>query len=287
MIKSMTGFARVSQETDQGQIVVELRSVNHRYLEQNVRLPEELRFLEPVMRESVQGALSRGKIDVTLRYKPSTDVSNLAIDDARVRGLLDTLGQVEDLMKNPARISALELLQWPGVIQEQQPDTEALSKSVKAVVTQALEDLISMRKQEGARIAQMLQERLQIIEDIVSAVRGRRVEVLKALREKLLARLESLDVEADPSRLEQELAFIAQKLDVDEELDRLESHIHAAREALQKTEPVGRKLDFLMQEFNREANTLSSKSADTQTTAAAVEMKVLIEQMREQVQNIE
>lgn len=287
MPHSMTGFARTELESPAGRLVLEMRSVNHRYLDINTRLPEELRAFEGYIREQIQKHVSRGKVDCAMRYSASTGNQAIVIDEDRAQALLNAAKQVEQLMDNPKPFTALNVLQWPGVIAENRADESELKTAVQSVLKDGLSGLQQMRSQEGERLKTIIETRLEGITEIVIATRARREEVLSGVRTKLLNRLENLDIEADPNRLEQELAFIAQKLDVDEEFDRLDSHIKASYQALGKKEPVGRKLDFLMQEFNREANTLSSKSADAVTTAAAVELKVLVEQMREQVQNIE
>ncbi|HHQ14189.1 MAG TPA: YicC family protein [Chromatiales bacterium] len=287
MIYSMTGFARVEKQSHVGTMVLELRSVNHRYLDISFRMPEELRAFETQLRERLQQQLSRGKIECNLRFTPASGATEVLVDEVAVKALLEAVKRTEDQMSNAARISALEVLRWPGIIQEAAPDENALGALLLETLDAGLGRLLEMRAQEGARMAELLHQRLAKIRDIAAQVRKRRPEVVAAMREKLQARLAQLDVDADPGRLEQEMAMIAQKLDVDEELDRLDSHVRAATEVLERNEPVGRRLDFLMQEFNREANTLGSKSSDAETTEAAVELKVLIEQMREQVQNIE
>lgn len=287
MIRSMTGFARADNESVLGQMVLELRSVNHRYLDISLRLPEELCHFEGVLREGIQKQLGRGKVDCNMRYQALSEVAGFTVDESKVKNLLGTLEQIGGWMEQPAQVSALDILKWPGLLKDSKPDQQAMRTQVSALLQQSLTMMNRMRGEEGQRMQALIEARLEQIAEIVTAVRSRRVEVIKAVREKLMTRIDALDVDADPARLEQELAFIAQKLDVDEELDRLDSHIEGAREALAREEPVGRRLDFLMQEFNREANTLSSKSADAETTKAAVELKVLIEQMREQVQNIE
>ncbi len=287
MIYSMTGFARVEKQSEIGTMVLELRSVNHRYLDLSFRMPEELRAFEGQLRERLQQKLARGKIECNLRFAPASGASEVLVDEAAVKALLDAVKRTEDQMSNAARISALEVLRWPGIIQEASLDENALGALLLDTVDTGLERLKEMRAEEGKRMAELIRSRLHQISDIAAQVRQRRPQVVAAMREKLQARLAQLEVDADPGRLEQEMAMIAQKLDVDEELDRLDSHVRAAEEVLARNEPVGRRLDFLMQEFNREANTLGSKSADAETTAAAVELKVLIEQMREQVQNIE
>ena len=287
MTTSMTGFARAEQESPQGTLTIELRSVNHRYLDLSIRMPDPLRQFENRLREKLQQRLARGKIDCNIFFHAGAATEGLPVDETRARALIRTLEQIKGWMNDAAPVSAETILQWPGVIREEVGDEKALQASLDATLDAALDTLIAMRRQEGERLKAIIESRLAALSKTVAKVRARRPEVLANVRQKLLERIESLDVEADPGRLEQELAFIAQKLDVDEELDRLDSHVSAAREALQRQEAVGRRLDFIMQEFNREANTLSSKSADTETTAAAVELKVLIEQMREQVQNIE
>ncbi len=287
MIRSMTGFARAQRDADIGQLVLELRTVNHRYLDIMLRLPEELRLADNALRERIRRRLARGKVDCTVRFQPAVGADALPVDEQRARALLRALEQIEDWMKNPARMTAIEILRWPGVLQEQPLDEDVLVATLTDLLDEAIERLLAIRAQEGARLREFLLQRLARVEAIVQQVRERRVVVVQAIRDKLLARLRELQLEVDEGRLEQELALMAQKLDVDEELDRLQAHVAAARQALDSDEPVGRRLDFLMQEFNREANTLSAKAADSETTRAAVELKVLIEQMREQVQNIE
>ncbi len=287
MIRSMTGFARVEEEGPLGQVVIELRSVNHRYLETNLRVPDELRGFEMQLREVIQRHMARGKVDCAVRFRAPTSNQPLQLDEGRLHALLATVDHVEAAMKNPARFTALDIMRWPGVLLEEKADQEALGGLLLRLMAKALAALVEMRTQEGRRLADFISARLDQVDEIVKRVRQRRPEVLGAIREKMSARLKNLEFETDPHRLEQELALIAQRLDVEEELDRLQSHIEAVRDNLAHHEPVGRRLDFLMQEMNREANTLGSKSADTQTTQASVELKVLIEQVREQVQNVE
>ncbi len=250
-------------------------------------MPEELRSFEGQLRGVIQKQLARGKIDCNIRFKTARSEGGLTLDEGLLQALLKTIDSVEHRMSNPARITALDFMGWPGVIKEDKPDQEASGKMLLTQLQSALNELIEMRKAEGQRLETLILDRLDQVAVIVKQIQTRLPEVLTAVREKLLSRFNSLEIEADSARLEQELAIIAQKLDVAEELDRLLTHIEATRETLAEDKPVGRKLDFLMQEFNREANTLSSKSADSETTQAAVNLKVLIEQMREQVQNIE
>ncbi len=286
MIRSMTAFASAEGSSPLGTLACELRSVNHRYLEQSLRLPEELRRFEPVLRERVAARLARGKVDVTVRLRGGDASESLKVDHT-------LLGRLAELhMDLQARFPGLqvqttELLRYPGVLRAPSVDDEQLQSSLMAVLDQALDALADTRGREGAKLAALLRERLDGIEAIVKQVREWMPDIRKGLRERLETRLADLKQPADPGRLEQELVLQVTRADVDEELDRLEAHIAEARRVLGLDEPVGRRLDFLMQEFNREANTLGSKSVDTRSTNAAVELKVLIEQMREQVQNIE
>ena len=229
-------------------------------------------------------------MECNLRFRASSTQggeSEILVNEPRVLDLLKACELVEDWMINPARVTALEVLKWPGAILESETDMAPLHEAAMDLLDKALDDLIASREAEGERIQTMLEQRCESIADIVQQVRKRRPEVMAALREKLLQRIADLDVEADPQRVEQELVMMAQKIDVEEEMDRLLAHIAEVEKVLQRDEAVGRRLDFLMQELNREANTLSSKSQDTETTRLAVDIKVLIEQMREQVQNIE
>lgn len=288
MIQSMTGFARHEARGAWGRLAWELRSVNHRYLEIGMRLPEEFRALEGSIRERIAARLGRGKVDVALRYNPE-DASEirLAINEPLIRQLRDMHARVGRLIGNDRELAPLDLMRWPGVIREEEQDPGPLHAAAMELLDTALDDLVETRKAEGARIAAVIAERATAVADIVQAVRKRVPEVKARLREKLNARLAEITAQVDTDRLEQELVYQAQRMDVDEELDRLESHVTELQDVLKRNEPIGRRLDFLMQEFNRESNTLGSKSQDTETTKASVELKVLIEQMREQIQNIE
>lgn len=288
MIRSMTAFARRERQEEWGLLVWELRSVNHRYLEVSLRLPEELRAQENLFRERVQARLGRGKVECSLRFQPGVGAGGaVQVNEALARSLIEACERVEKLMTNAARLSAMDVLRWPGVSMETKPDLEPVQGAAMALLEEALNELVATREREGARLKEAIEQRLQAVAGLVRQVRERRPEVLAAIREKLLTRIQTLGLEPDSGRLEQELAIVAQRLDVEEELDRLQTHLQETADVLRRDEPVGRRLDFLMQEFNREANTLSSKANDAQTTQAAVELKVLIEQMREQVQNIE
>ncbi|MCP5420523.1 MAG: YicC family protein [Gammaproteobacteria bacterium] len=287
MIRSMTAFARNEQQSAAGLIVWELRSVNHRYLEITLRLPDPLRSLEPSLRERIEKSLSRGKIECNLRWQTATPLAQISWNRPLAERLLTIAAELEQLMGPGTGLGLADLLRWPGVVSESEPDLGPVKQDILLGLEQAIDQLVLNREREGERIVGQIAQRCATLHELVGQIRNRRPEVLARLREKWLARLAELPVEPDRNRLEQELVIIAQRLDVDEELDRLDAHLAEIHQVLQWQEPVGRRLDFLMQELNREANTLASKSADILTTHAAVELKVLIEQMREQVQNIE
>ena len=288
MIRSMTGFARREDSIDEGLLVWELRSVNHRFSEVSPRLPEDLRALEPQVRQRIGQYIKRGKLEATLRFKPAPQADQaLAID----RDLADRLShlsrEIDALLYNAAPVNSFDVLRWPGVLVTPEQDFAAIGKAALALLDAALDELQANREREGEQLKALIELRLAAMEAQVASVRARLPEVLQAVRERLQARLSELAGELDHDRIEQEIALLANKADVDEELDRLDTHIAEVRRVLEQDEPVGRRLDFLMQELNREANTLGSKSVDAGLTQASVELKVLIEQMREQVQNIE
>jgi uncharacterized protein (TIGR00255 family) len=284
----MTGFARQSVESELGALTWELRAVNHRYLDVQFKLPDELRPSEQAFRQQVGDRLKRGKLECAFRFRRVLDASTeMQLNDDLVKLLSARLESIASELHDADEVNPIDILRWPGVIQQSEIEAEPLIRAAGELLGAAIDAMSSMRASEGKRIASMLESRCADIEILAKSVRVRMPEVLAASRKKQQERIDRLDVAADPERLEVELALIAQKLDVDEELDRLDSHIVEIRETLAKDEPVGRRLDFLMQELNREANTLGSKSADTETTRAAIELKVLIEQMREQVQNVE
>jgi len=288
MLNSMTGFARETAETPFGTMTCEMRAVNHRFLDIQLRLPEELRAREIDLRNRIGESLKRGKIECALFLRRGgTASTDLSVNRALIEQLAARAREISALLPESHALDPIDVLRWPGVVTEPEIETEPLYAEASAVIDRALQSMAGMRSSEGTRISSMIESRLEEILEIASSVRSRMPEVLGAVRARQKERIDKLDVEADPARLETELALIAQKLDVDEELDRLESHVSEVRSALGISEPVGRRLDFLMQELNREANTLGSKSADTETTKAAVDLKVLIEQMREQVQNVE
>jgi len=288
MLNSMTGFARETADTPFGTLTCELRTVNHRYLDVQFRLPEELRPQEIEFRQQIAATLRRGKIECSVHLLRSAGGGGeLTLNQALVRQIGARLDEISALLPQAGKLDPIAVLRWPGVAQEPELDAEPLLAAAAELLDKTLGALRKMRSNEGERIADMLETRCAEILDIAAGVRKRLPEVLSAVRAKQRERIDNLNVEADPARLETELALIAQKLDVDEELDRLDSHISEIRDVLGRNEAVGRRLDFLMQELNREANTLGSKSADTETTRAAVDLKVLIEQMREQIQNVE
>lgn len=288
MVYSMTAFTRREQTGETGEFILEIRSVNHRYLEMSLRLPEELRAFEPLIREQVAGRLSRGKLDINVRYQsPDGGVKKLNIDLALVEKLAKASHEVDKYIYNPAPISSLDLMRWPGVMRSETVDSEQLKQHLQALLESALEDLLEMRRREGEKLKALILQRCDGIEKIVTRMEQLLPEIRQAWRDKLIARLEEAGIELDKNRLEQEMLFLAQKADVDEELDRLRMHVGEVRRVLDENKPVGRRLDFLMQELNREANTLGSKSVHNETTRASVDLKVFIEQMREQIQNIE
>ncbi|MFT5722242.1 MAG: hypothetical protein ACI9W6_002568 [Motiliproteus sp.] len=288
MTRSMTAFARQQQQQTDGTLVWELRSVNHRYLEPQLRLPDSFRELESPLRERLRKTLQRGKVECSLRFHPTEQGdSPLSVNLPLATQVRDAAQQITDLLVNPAPIDALELLRWPGVLQQQQLDMKALHGSALTLFDVAIQELIDNRRREGAELALLINQRLDAIATVVIQVRTRLPEILAKQRRNILQRLEEARVELDPNRLEQEMVLLAQKADVDEELDRLDTHLTEVRRVLTQDDASGRRLDFLMQELNREANTLSSKSIVAETTQCAVDLKVLIEQMREQIQNIE
>ena len=289
MIASMTGFARRETTGEWGTLVCELRSVNHRFLEAGFRLPDELRAAEGELRARLTRQLRRGKVDCTLSYRrPQGAGSALEVDTVTLERVLAAVHIVARTLREPAAaVNAVDVLRWPGVLREDGGSGEQLLAATYAVFGATLEELVAARAREGARLRELLEQRCTGLEALVAEVRARLPEVQARMRVRLNERLAELTAGVDPERLEQELALLLQRLDVDEELERLAGHISEVRRVIGASEPAGRRLDFLMQELNREANTLSSKSQDLETTRSAVDMKVLIEQMREQVQNAE
>ena len=289
MIRSMTAFSRKDMTDSNVTLGWEMRSVNHRYLDISLSIPDSLNAYENDFKEIIRSKLGRGKIDAKLSLKQgeAENEHKIQINADAVKALRKARQKIEALTKKSLSLSAMEILQWPGVIEEPEEDLSSNLKTVKALLNETLDELIKMRELEGKRLAQLILSRCETISELVRSVRERRTQVQLAMREKILKKIEELNVPFEQNRLEQELVYQAQRLDVDEELDRLDSHVKEVKATLKNNEPVGRRLDFLMQELNREANTLASKSNDAKTTKAAVELKVLIEQMREQIMNIE
>lgn len=288
MVYSMTAFSRCELSTDRGNLAWEMRSVNHRYLEPSLRLPEAFRELEGPLRERLRKQLGRGKVECTLRFNPTTAGSaRLNLNQPLVDQLIAAAQQLSLNLANPAQVNPLELLAWPGVLTSAEPDDNGLIQQARKLFDRALQELIEQRAREGAELRKLLEERLDAIAERVATLREMMPQLLVAHRQKLLDRIAETGLEVDSQRIEQEVVLLAQKIDVAEELDRLDTHVAETRRILAGGEAMGRRLDFLMQEFNREANTLGSKAIDTRSTQAAVDLKVYIEQMREQVQNIE
>jgi uncharacterized protein (TIGR00255 family) len=288
MISSMTAFAREEYRGDLGILSWEIRSVNHRYLEVFLRLPEELRVLEPVVRERINARLCRGKLDVSLKFKPGSEAeAGLSINQRLLDQLMDAEQQVIELTGLNENLRTTDLLRWPGVLEENEQDFTPVKTQAMVLLETAIDSLIDNRLREGERLGEIILQRCVGLKTQVERVRSLMPEVLEGVRNRISERLSDVLDEMDETRLEQEMVLLAQRLDVDEEMDRLEAHLEEVERVLETDEPIGRRLDFLMQELNREANTLTSKSTNVDVTRAAVEMKVFIEQMREQIQNIE
>lgn len=287
MVHSMTAFTRQSHDATWGSLHLELRSVNQRYLDLHFRLPDALRDLEPIWRDALRGRLARGKVECTLRFEPLEGSDSLSINHPRLRALARALIEVRSELPGVVMPDALGMLSHPGVLESDAFDLDAVKAAAQTLFGAALDDLIAGRAREGEQLAELIRTRLTGVREQVAEVRQLLPGILERQRRLLLERLEVAKAELDPQRLEAELTLMAQKADVDEELDRLTTHVTEVERQLSQKGPVGRRLDFLMQELNREANTLSSKSVVADSTRCAVELKVLIEQMREQIQNIE
>ncbi|MBH9739816.1 YicC/YloC family endoribonuclease [Vibrio navarrensis] len=288
MIYSMTGYARKEVKSDWGTAVWEIRSVNQRYLETYFRLPEQFRGLEPLLRDRFRQRLARGKVECNLRFEANPAAkSELKINEALAKQVIKAAEQVMHMTGELSRLNPFQVMQWPGVMETPEQDMDTINKALLATFDEALAEFIESRGREGDNMKALIEQRLEAISAEVVKVRARMPEILQWQRERLLGKFEEAKIELDATRVEQELILLAQKSDVAEELDRLDSHVKEARNVLKKGGACGRKLDFMMQEFNRESNTLASKSIATDITASGVELKVLIEQMREQIQNIE
>lgn len=288
MLLSMTGFARESQLTDLGMLSIEIRSVNHRYLDPSFRMPELLRNFEPMLREVLAEKVSRGKVDISIRLDMEQNpASTLIFNRDLATRIVEIHQETQGLLGDERVLTATELMRFPNVVTTAAPDPEAIKPVLMTLFNNALDALLENRKREGTRILEMLTERLNKMADLVIDAKAQRPTAIEKIKERLLSRLEEIDIEHDPNRFEQELVYVTQRLDVDEEIDRLNAHIEEMRNVFTRNEPVGRRLDFLSQELNREANTLGSKSQDVKLTQIGVDLKVLIEQIREQIQNIE
>jgi uncharacterized protein (TIGR00255 family) len=288
MTLSMTAFSRQQQEQEWGSLTWEIRSVNHRYLETSVRLPESFRGLENGVREAVRKRLTRGKVECALRFQPEAKVSSdLHLNTKLIQQLVQANNEIEKITGTSISLNNMEVLRWPGVIEEQDFDKTSIEKQALSLFSAALDDLVATREREGAELQGFIKQRIDSVREIVISIRNKMPEILAKQKQNILDRLADLQAELEPTRLEQEVSLLTQKADVEEELDRLDSHLNEVERVLGTKGQKGRRLDFLMQELNREANTLSSKSIVVETTLNAVELKVLIEQMREQIQNVE
>ncbi|MET4878764.1 YicC family protein [Morganella morganii] len=287
MIRSMTAFARQEVKRPWGTAAWELRSVNQRYLETYIRLPEQLRSLEPVIRERLRQRLTRGKVECNLRFDLSSNAqSGLNMNEDLAKQLVAAANWVKNY-SHEGEINPLEILRWPGVMSAQEQDLDTISEDLLAALDDTITAFIDAREREGAALKTLIEQRLDGVTEEVRKVRAQMPDILLWQRERLQSKLDDAQIQVDPNRLEQELILLAQRIDVAEELDRLDAHVKETHNILKKKEAVGRRLDFMMQEFNRESNTLASKSINADITSSAIELKVLIEQMREQIQNIE
>ena len=287
MTQSMTAFARQQAEQGWGTLVWEIRSVNHRYLETNIRLPESLRAAEGQCRDLLRKNLSRGKIDAQLKFTPNLAVASISVDQDLLSQINLTSTEISKLMPELQQPTTLDILRWPGITQERKQDAKNIESALVTLFTDCLQGLQEQRQKEGAHLISFVEQRLDSITSIIEDIKAIMPDILQNQHAKLKAVLSGLSESLDPTRIEQEMVLLAQKADISEETDRLQAHVHELRNILSQPGAVGRKLDFLMQELNREANTICSKAVVIETTLNAVELKVLIEQMREQIQNIE
>lgn len=288
MIHSMTAFAREQSEGQWGTLTCEMRSINHRYLEVSLHLSETLRVFEGQIRELIRKMVKRGKIECSLRYRPGMEADTaFVVNKSLVQELAKAGDEITGLLKNSAPINTADVLRFPGVLESKEADQAMLQSEVLRLVEQTLKDLLAAREREGAELNKLFHERMEYMQKEMDKVRSRLPQAMKDAQERLLKRFADAKVELDPARIEQEMVMFAQKIDIAEEIERTETHINEVRRVLKNGGAAGRRLDFLLQELNREANTMGSKSTDTVITHAAVEMKVLIEQVREQVQNVE
>ncbi len=288
MTYSMTGFARKELAAPWGTLVCEMRSVNQRYLESYFRLPDTFRVFEIPLRDLLRSKLKRGKVEVSVRFTPIVKAGDqFSLNENLVTNLANACATISEKIVEAGPVDPLKILQWPGVLEEDALDMDEVKTQLLVLAQDCLKEMIAHRKREGDELAKNIEERLVAIAEVVSIVRNKMPEIITQQKQNLVDRIAELNAELEPQRLEAEVALLAQKADVAEELDRLDTHIQETRHILKQKGAIGRRLDFLMQEFNREANTLSSKSVVSETTGHAVDLKVYIEQMREQVQNIE
>ena len=288
MIHSMTAYGRVENSEGQNSISCEIRSVNHRYSEISIRLPEELRPLEQKIRDHISGKIKRGKIECNIRIeKHNAYDESLSINQDLLKNIIEASKRINSDLSTSAPLDSLDLLRWPGVLEKSTLDVKEIDKLLFPLVNEAIDIVVDTRQREGEKIKKMLTDRCTKIKEIISNVKKQIPDILKNYRKKLTQRVQEISDELDNDRLEQELLFLSQKADNEEENDRLGAHVDEDVRVIDRKEPIGRRLDFLMQEMNRESNTLGSKSNHIYTSNASVELKVVIEQMREQIQNIE
>jgi uncharacterized protein (TIGR00255 family) len=288
MIQSMTAFARTQSQGNWGSMVCELRSINHRYLEFTIRLPEALHELEVLMRERIRHHVKRGKVECYFRFQPSEVAGiDITINTLLAKKLCEANEAIAKMLASPAPINTMDILRWPGILQVAEIDLEKIQDEVMALLEKALHELVEARSREGSQLQELFVKRRDNMQAELEKARLRLPSILESQRERLMTRFSEANIQLDSNRLEQEIVLFAQKIDVTEELERLDTHIAEVRRVLKQGGSMGRRLDFLMQELNREANTLGAKSVDNDTTRASVELKVLIEQIREQVQNVE
>ena len=284
----MTAYARKEIKSDWGTAIWEIRSVNQRYLETYFRLPEQFRSLEPILRERFRKRLARGKVECHLRFEANPAAKGeLTINESLAQQVINVATQISSMTRESNRINPFQVMQWPGVMETPEQDMDSINKDLLTAFNEGVNDFIEARAREGSNMSELIQQRLDAITFEAVKVRERMPEILQWQRDRLISKFEEAKIELEANRVEQELILLAQKVDVAEELDRLDSHVKETKNILKKGGAVGRRLDFMMQEFNRESNTLASKSISTDITASGVELKVLIEQMREQIQNIE
>ena len=284
----MTAYGRVENSEGQNSISCEIRSVNHRYSEISIRLPEELRPLEQKIRDHISGKIKRGKIECNIRIEKHNAYNEaLTINQDLLKNIIEAAKRINSDLSTSAPLDSLDLLRWPGVLEKSTLDVEEIGKLLFPLLNEAIDIVIDTRQREGEKIKKMLTDRCTKIKEIISNVKKQIPDILKNYRKKLTQRVQEISDELDNDRLEQELLFLSQKADIEEEIDRLGAHVDEVVRVIERKEPIGRRLDFLMQEMNRESNTLGSKSNHIYTSNASVELKVVIEQMREQIQNIE